>query len=802
MRLTLRLPLLFAGFALAPTLALGVIVISATGRVSDGFGTRLVTAAESVADKIDRNLFERYGDVQAFGLNTAVQDRANWYVHAPGSPLAGLLDAYVRTYGIYSLSMIVDPSGRLVAVNQRDWTGAPIQFAPLLDVDYSKAAWFEAVRAGKSTVAMPFASEGNTIATGTWIDDISRDPEVRAAYPGSEGFSVGFSAPITVDGEVVGYWSNRADMRLVDEILAAGHADLAAAGYPEAALRVLDADGRVIAGTVGGTALPATGLLGASIASPTFEAARRAVAGESAIATGTFPGDSAPSTVGFTHLHGAMGYPGMNWSVLVSVPASVAGAEAAAIRNQMVLAAGACMLLALVVSTWIGRRISAPVVQMSEAARALAQGNLDMEIKHHSDDEIGVLAEGLRASSGYVRDVATNLSRLSAGDLDFTLTPRSDADQLSSNLIQARDAVRRLLQQTDTLIASAEQGNLGARADATGLGGGYAAVLGRVNRLVDAVARPLRATSEALQRLAARDLTVEIRGDYQGEYATLRDALNHATQTLATSLGHVDGAMAQMTEAVGQMAKASLDQAQSATSQADELSALSARLGPMTARAREAEGGARQAIGLTIRSAEATDGAQQDVVGLGEAMAGVREAANATNEIIRDINDIALQTNLLALNAAVEAARAGDAGRGFGVVANEVRALAVRAKESERRTAELIGQSLSRVEQGERLTGTLKASLGTTTEAMRQLGDVMRDLNEANRAQAEDNSAIDGAVARVAAIAESTAASAEEGAVISEELHSQARNVSELVSTFTLGGAERPGSDDPHSRRG
>ncbi len=784
MRLTIRLPLLFAGFSVVPMLALGGIGVAATQRVSDGFGTRLTLAAQSVADKIDRNLFERYGDVQAFGLNEAVRNRESWYLRGGDAPLVSLLDAYVRTYGLYSLSLIVDTSGRVVAVNQKDWAGAAVASTALYDQDFSAAPWLVALREGRYTGAMPFTAEGNTIASGTWIDDVARDATVQAAYPGSEGLAVGFAAPITVNGEVIGYWSNRADMRLVDEILTAGHADLKAAGFPEASIRVLDSTGRVVAGTVGGTPLVGDALLGESLAGIAFSPGDEAVSGVSGAGSGTFPGDAEASTVGFTHLRGAMGYPGMNWSVLVSVPTSVAGAEASAIRAQMGFAALACMLVATALSVWIGRRTSAPLVQMSVTAGRIAKGDLDVEVTHRSNDEIGALADALRESTAYVRSVAQSLSRLADGDLEFALEARSDADRLSVNLRRARDAVRCLLQQTETLIAAAERGQLEVRADAGGLGGAYADVIGRVNRLVEAIAAPLRATSAALQQLARRDLTARMDGEYVGEYAALRDALNNAVGTLAESLDQVDDAMQQVKSAAGQVASGSQLQAQTASAQAGEMAEVRERLGAMTGRAREAEARAGEAISLSTRSATAGEAAAKDIVSLAAAMSAVREATRSTGGIIRDINEIAFQTNLLALNAAVEAARAGDAGNSFAVVANEVRSLALRAKESARRTEVLIGESLTRVEDGTRLTVTLQASVTSASESVGELRGVVGALSTANRAQAADAVAIESVVGRVASLAESSAATAEESAAVAEELSAQSREVASLIDTF------------------
>ena len=81
-----------------------------------------------MADKIDRNLFERYGDVQAFGFNAVVEDRSQWYkVGAANNRIVDRTNAYVAAYGMYVLSTLVDAEGRVVSVNDKDASGKPVE---------------------------------------------------------------------------------------------------------------------------------------------------------------------------------------------------------------------------------------------------------------------------------------------------------------------------------------------------------------------------------------------------------------------------------------------------------------------------------------------------------------------------------------------------------------------------------------------------------------------------------------------------------------------------------------------------
>ena len=107
-----------------------------------------------------------------------------------------------------------------------------------------------------------------------------------------------------------------------------------------------------------------------------------------------------------------------------------------------------------------------------------------------------------------------------------------------------------------------------------------------------------------------------------------------------------------------------------------------------------------------------------------------------TGSVIRTIDEIAFQTNLLALNAAVEAASAGDAGMGFAVVAEEVRALAMRAAEAARNTNTLIEQTFRAIERGEQLTEKTRTSYNHNMEISREIGVLIDSIESSSQEQA------------------------------------------------------------------
>lgn len=187
----------FLFFGAVPMLILGAIAYSASNAMEEGMLEQLESDASQLANAIDRSLFERYGDVQAFCLNRAVLDQESWYKSGPDeNTIVDAMNSYVATYGIYYLCILVDLEGRVIAVNSMDSDGSPLNTDPIYDIDFSDREWFQRCANGEFTTKREHTSPGNTASTGTYIEDVHIDPEVKLAYGNdSIGLALGFSAP-------------------------------------------------------------------------------------------------------------------------------------------------------------------------------------------------------------------------------------------------------------------------------------------------------------------------------------------------------------------------------------------------------------------------------------------------------------------------------------------------------------------------------------------------------------------------------------------------------------------------------
>jgi len=425
-----KLVTLFAIFGLVPMAAVGYLGASATGEMEDAAGARLQGVAENIADKIDRSLFERYGDVQVFGSNRIVGERYNWY-STENNEIADAMDQYMATLGVYYLTIFVDPVGDVIAVNAKDAQGKPLDTTALYKKKYADAPWFMALQAEEYTTAQPFAAQGNDMVTGTFIEDLHVDEDVKAVYPGDDGLVIGFSAPVHADGELIGYWSNRAKFSLVEEMVQAAYQELKGSGFPNAEITILGDKGQVIVdydpsrqGTEDITHDLDKVLFTLNLAEENVGAAQEAVAGKTGYGLSQHVRKNIWQLGGYTHLKGALGFPGMNWSVLVRSPKEEAMAAAISFNRNLMMTVVVCVGLILVVGLWVGRRGALSIIQVSEVAQRAAEGDLTQRVTVTSKDELGALGQAMNTMldniANVVEEVRQAAEQVSTGSAEIT----------------------------------------------------------------------------------------------------------------------------------------------------------------------------------------------------------------------------------------------------------------------------------------------------------------------------------------------------------------------------------------------
>jgi len=481
--------------------------------------------------------------------------------------------------------------------------------------------------------------------------------------------------------------------------------------------------------------------------------------------------------------------------------ASMSAAFAAARKAQSTTTWAVVIVLVLfsgvlaVAAMAILRGVVGVVGQMSRAASAIAQGRVDQEVEHDSNDELGELAKAFRGMIEYIGGIAQAADRLATGDMTTKVKERSPDDVLSRNMNRATGTLQEIVGEAHALIEAARHGDLGTRGHPDKFQGAYRELISGINEMLDALAQPMEEARAALELLAAKDLRSRMTGDYKGDHAKIRDALNSALGNVDTTMTAIQAAVVQVSSASTEIASGSQELASGASQQASALEQVTARIKQVEDRTKRSAHYAAEARGIVASAQTSSQKGADSMHQLAAAVEGIKSAADKTARIVKTIDEIAFQTNLLALNAAVEAARAGDAGKGFAVVADEVRSLAIRAAEAAKNTATLIEESVTAAETGVHLNVGVRAQLTEIATGVARAAEVMTTIAEDAIAQEHDLSEITASVEQMSALTQRTAANAEESASAATELSAQAGEMSSLASQFRL--TQSIGSHEP-----
>ncbi len=322
----------------------------------------------------------------------------------------------------------------------------------------------------------------------------------------------------------------------------------------------------------------------------------------------------------------------------------------------------------------------------------------------------------------------------------------------------------------------------------------------------------LKGLADAATQIAANNLTVQV------EPKSDKDALGVAFKTMTHNLSNMikeltDNAT-QLVSASTEIASSSEQMARGSSEQTNQTAQVSSAVEEMTATIVESSRNAGAASTMAREAAsaaiEGTKIVSQTIEGMNKIAKVVQDSANTIQalskssdqigEIIGVIDDIADQTNLLALNAAIEAARAGEQGRGFAVVADEVRKLAERTTKATKEITDMIKgiqsdtkgavvsmeQGIHEVEGGRQLADKAGESLNAILDFSQRVQDMIQQIASAAEEQSSASEQIARNVESIANVTKENAAGIEQSASAAEQLNRQAEGLQSMVGKFQV----------------
>jgi methyl-accepting chemotaxis protein len=481
-----------------------------------------------------------------------------------------------------------------------------------------------------------------------------------------------------------------------------------------------------------------------------------------------------------------------NWSLVVVAPVDEMLEDVNNLRNILLLTGVFALIILSVVVTLVASSIIRPVADLKAAASQIANGDLGGHVRVSSQDELGQMAEAFNSMVTSWQEMSQNMTNIASGDLTVNLKIKSDKDVMGHAFVKMTENLRSTL----SLVTQSANG-----------------VDSASEQLVETARQAGYATSQiatTIQQVAK--------------------GINQETESVSKTAASVE----QMGRAINGVAKGAQEQAKAVAKASQATTEINHTVDQVASNAAESAHGSDKAARIAragVRIVHETINDMNSIkskVGLSaQKMEEMGQRSNQIGIIVETIDDIATQTNLLALNAAIEAARAGEHGKGFAVVADEVRKLAERSsvatkeigklvKDIQKTIAEAVSAmnaGTSEVENGVKRAGQsgdalesilkaielvnqqvekiaaasqrLRESSGELVNAMDSVSAVVEENTAATEEISANSNLVTMAIENVASVSEENSAAVEEVSASASEMNSQVADVNSAAQSLS-----------------
>ncbi|WP_238901230.1 methyl-accepting chemotaxis protein [Clostridium sp. YIM B02500] len=294
--------------------------------------------------------------------------------------------------------------------------------------------------------------------------------------------------------------------------------------------------------------------------------------------------------------------------------------------------------------------------------------------------------------------------------------------------------------------------------------------------------------TSTLERLADGDLDIHLDNSiaYIGDFNPIQKSIKNIIDSLNIIFQNMDQSISSISNGSEQLSSTTQILSEGSINQAGAVEELFTSFKNILQKVNNTTNNADKAKSFSINVKHIVEEGNEKMQILMESMKEITICSKQIAEIIKAIEEIASQTNLLALNAAIEAARAGEAGKGFAVVADEVRNLAEQSAEAVNNTSKIIKNSLHVVANGEKLATETAAALDIIVKNVDDTTNLVKEIAVASEDQTEAITEMTSKVDQISQVVQTNSATAEELAASTEELAAQSQIIKTEISKYTL----------------